>query len=93
MDKKSVKAAALKQINQLFDQAKKNPDMGKRYVILARKIAMKFNIKLPKELKSKYCHHCYSYLTPKNSKIRIKKTMKTVRCLECNHYNRIKISN
>jgi len=89
---KKVNKEVLKQIRQLFGYASKHQRMSKHYVQLARKMAMKFNIKIPKELKKKYCHYCFSYFTPKNCRIRIKKGVKIVYCLECRHYNRTKLS-
>lgn len=89
---KKTNKEVLKQIRQLFGYAEKHPSMSKRYIQLARKMAMKFNVKIPGALKRKYCHHCYSYFTPKNCRIRIKKDMKIVYCLKCKHYNRIKLS-
>jgi len=89
---KKTNKDVLKQIQQLFDYAKKHPRMSKHYIQLAKKMAMKFNIKIPRELKKRYCHHCYSYFTPKNCRVRLKKGMRVVYCLGCGHYNRIKLS-
>lgn len=88
---KKTNKEVLKQIKQLFECASKHQSMGKRYVQLARKMAMKFNIKIPKELKKRYCHHCYTYFAPKNCKVRIKKGMKIVECLKCGYYNRSRL--
>lgn len=78
-------------IYKLFNSAKKSPKLAKRYIQLAKKMAMKNTIKLPKELKKKFCSKCFSLFNAKNSKVRIKNNFKTIKCLECNSYKRIKI--
>ena len=44
---------------KLFKQAelrfKKQPELSNRYIELARKIAMKYKVKIPRELKRKFC--------------------------------------
>ena len=89
---KNIKEKAKKRINRLFDLAEKDPKMGSRYIGIARKIAMRLNLKIPKELKRKYCHHCLSYFTSKNSRIRVKNNMRVTYCTKCKHYNRVKLS-
>ena len=71
-----------------------NPSLSHRYVTLARKTAMKFQLTMPKELKRKYCTHCYRYLRPgKNARIRTSKNGNVViACLECKKFTRIPTS-
>ena len=80
----------LRDIYRIFDTARKNTKLSKRYIRLAKKIAMRHNVKMPKELRKKYCRKCYSLFNSGNSKIRIKKGFKTIKCMECNSYMRIK---
>ena len=55
-------------------------------VELARKIAMKYNLRIPREYKRKFCKYCYKYLLPS-----VTSTVRTnprehrveVRCMEC----------
>src|SRR3989344_8468551 len=66
-------------------------DRANRYIFLARKLAMKFNIKLEREQRRKFCHNCYNYLLPgKNVIVRINARKKTVEynCLDCKHVSR-----
>jgi len=56
----------------------------------ARTLAMSRNIKLG-ILKKKFCKKCCSFFNSKNSEIRIKKTLKTITCKECNHISRYKL--
>lgn len=65
-------------------------DRANRYVFLARKLAMKYNVKLEKEFRRKFCHKCYHYLHGKNIKVRTNPKTKAVEitCLDCKHVNR-----
>ena len=92
--KKISKKEAEKVILRLFDKAKnvqeKNPELSKKLVKKAKRIAMHHNIKLGK-LKRKFCKKCFSLFNSKNSRIRIKKKMLVIRCLNCDNIQRYKI--
>jgi len=67
------------------------PDRSHRYVGLARKIATRYNIGIPKELKRRTCKNCYRYLVPgKNCVVRSNSGTQAmeVRCLECGKVGR-----
>lgn len=90
-DKKIVK-----EIEKLFvkalQESKTNPQLSKKCVALARKMAKRENLSL-KKYRRDFCHNCNSYFVPgRNCIIRISKGKKTIKCLECNAYLRIKIS-
>ena len=77
----------------LFDlagkESGKHPERSKRYVELARKIAMRYNVRLTKEMKMKFCRKCSSYLRPGvNLKVRNRKDKQAViiTCLECGFF-------
>jgi len=96
--KSQLKDLALKRVKDLFSEAEiifpKNKELANRYIQIARKTAMKVNLKLPKNLKRKFCKHCYSYLVPgKTSRIRIHKSRVTIYCLTCKKYMRFMIKN
>jgi len=81
---------AKERIQILFNLAekelKKHPERSKRYVELARKISLRYNVRLPKELKRKFCKNCSSLLVPSiTSKVRIDSKRKaiTIKCLNC----------
>lgn len=87
---------AKKRINILFNEAKKafkkDPELSDRYVELARKIAMKYKVRVPSQLKRRFCKHCYSYLVPsKNCRVRLQKSRITYYCLNCKKYMRFPI--
>jgi len=81
---------AEERIEILFDLAEKefkqHPERSKRYVQLARKIGLRYNVRLPKEIKRKFCKKCNSLLIPSvTSKVRIDSKTKaiTIKCLNC----------
>jgi len=82
-----------RRIRFLFNEAKaslkKDANLSVKYVKLARRMAMKYKIKLPSELKKKFCKHCYSYLIPGvNCRVRIHKHRVIYCCLNCKNYDR-----
>lgn len=96
MNKKEGKEIALKRINILFKEAdsnfKKHPERSNRYVEIARKISMKVNLRIPRELKRKFCKHCYNYLKPGvNARVRIRKGKVIYYCFSCKKYMRYHI--
>lgn len=96
MKKDNSKEIAMKRIQQLFKEAesifKENKNLSNRYVQLARKIAMKVRIIIPRELKRKYCKHCYSYLKPGvNCRVRNYKSRIVYYCENCKKYMRFVI--
>ena len=64
--KKIKQEIALEKIKTLFKEASKQKDLklANRYVDIARKTAMKVNLTIPRELKRRFCKHCYHYLKP-----------------------------
>ena len=53
---------AKQKIAELFALAEGNEKMADRYVYLARKISMKNKVRIPSELKRRFCKYCYCYL-------------------------------
>jgi len=92
--KKKQKEIAKERIKTLFAQAQevfpKNKSLANRYVTLARKLAMKVRIRIPKEYKRKFCKHCYKFLVSgKNSRTRTRDGKVIISCLECKKFMRI----
>jgi len=84
---------AKERIDTLFAEAKnafrEDPSLSHRYVQLARKIAMKYKLKIPSKYRRQYCKHCYRYLMPgENSRVRTREGKLVVYCLECKKYSR-----
>ncbi len=96
---KWMKTIALERIKILFDEAEKAAKHGDykfadRYVDIARRISMKYNVRIPKDLKRKYCKYCYRYLVPGvNCSVRVNSKLKAVevKCLSCNNTMRYPI--
>jgi ribonuclease P protein subunit RPR2 len=90
-DKGPLKKKALEQINQYFLEAGDNRSVkdANDKVRKARRLAMKFQIKLPAVLQRKFCKHCYSFLRPGvNLRVRTQKGHVVYYCLECKKFSR-----
>ena len=59
----------------------------KKDVKKARRLAMSHNLRLPLELRRKFCHKCNTMLT--DSKIRLSKGKLSITCSKCGHVTRI----
>lgn len=84
---------AKERIDELFEQAKvmfkEDPSLSDRYVYLARKIAMRYKVNIPKELKRQFCKHCYSFLMPgANCRVRNTSGKMVYYCGKCKNYMR-----
>lgn len=90
-DKNKLKKLALEKVQVLFKEAKTNPKKATRYVELARKIAMKVNLRIPYEYKRKYCKHCNNYFQSGNYRVRTRNKMIVYYCLNCKKYMKFKI--
>lgn len=89
------KKIAKERIRILFEQAKKQfkkrPEYSKRYVELARKIGMRYNVQLPKALKRGFCKKCHAYLVSGvncTHRTSPKQVALIVTCKECGHVAR-----
>lgn len=77
---------ARERIRILFDEAEKAGDekLARRYVDLARRIGMRYNVRMPRDLKRRYCRHCRSYLRfGVNAASRVKRGVVTIKCFTC----------
>jgi len=93
-NKEEQKEIAKKRIEKLFEEAEKTKSqkLANRYVELARKIAMKLNLRMPKKFKRKLCKHCYNYFKSKNYRVRTRDGKLIYYCFECKKYTRIPLS-
>jgi ribonuclease P protein subunit RPR2 len=67
-----------------------HPERAKRYVRLAKKIGMRYNVRL-KGVKSKFCSKCFAPLKPGvNCRVRARKDKQSVvvTCLACGSVSR-----
>lgn len=91
---KQIKTIAEERIDLLFKYAeeealKHNFECAKKYIELARKIGMKYKIKLKSEYRILFCQNCNNFLLPgKSSQVRLKNHKLIIKCLKCNTYKR-----
>ena len=95
----SAKQIALKRIHVLFGLAKEvireDPELAQRYVQIARRIAMRTQLRFPKEYRRLICRKCKSFILPGvNCRIRIQQRREphmVITCLNCGGHSRIPI--
>ena len=97
--KNPKKQIAIRRIEILFNNAlsnaKNNPGLAQRQAEIAKKISLKFKIKMPFEVSSSFCKNCKKFIAPGiASKIRLGSKPKSIRitCTYCNHTYRKIIS-
>jgi ribonuclease P protein subunit RPR2 len=92
---KEMITLAHERIERLFrlaeDEARDhNLERATRYVKLARKIGMRYNVRLPKKFKLKICRHCLAYIVPDiNSRVRIRNGKIVIYCYDCGKFTRL----
>lgn len=96
---------ARERIEILFRQAEIefpcHPELSNRYVEIARKISMKFNVPIPSRMKKRFCKACKNYLVyGRNARVRLNSARKyiLITCLNCSSkmkygYSKAKKSN
>jgi len=95
--KRLIKKIALERIYRLFEEAEKcfrtKFDFSRRYVELALKIARHCRVRMPKELKLKFCKYCKSFLKiGVNAKLRVTKNYLCLTCLECGKTRKLSLT-
>lgn len=79
---------AKERIKILFNEAEQaEPELAKRYMKLAKKIGMRYNVRLG-TLKRRFCRHCFSFFAAGNSRRRMKSGIMNVTCLGCGRITR-----
>ena len=91
-----TKAIAKERIEVLFGQARQSfyghPERSNRYVALARRIAMRQRVRIDREFRRQYCHHCYTFLVPgQNMRVRVHRGNVVVTCGICNKKMRYRV--
>jgi ribonuclease P protein subunit RPR2 len=88
---KKQQQLAKQHIAELFSEAKSaNPTLAMRYVSLARRIGMKFRMKMTPQQKRQFCRSCNAFLTSRNSRTRLRKGMVVQYCMECRQHQRFR---
>jgi ribonuclease P protein subunit RPR2 len=80
---------ARERIEILFSEAKKAPDdLGRRYMRLAKKIGMRYNVKLGPQKKKLFCKHCFTPFG--GAKSRLKDGYLVRECKNCKRITKMK---
>ncbi len=92
----ATRIIARERIGVLFEQAglafAEHPERSNRYVEIARKIAMRQRIRIDREHRRRYCHHCYAYLVPgANMRVRVHRGNVVVTCRSCKKNTRYRV--
>ena len=89
------KAVAVSQVDVIIagalKTAKDDIALAKQQAAIARRICLKFNIRLPYQKRQLFCRGCKTFIVPGiNSRVRTSKKQKMLllTCLECSHIYR-----
>ena len=87
---------ARERIGILFDRAREffpeNPALSDRCVDLARRIAMRQRVRIPRELRRRFCRRCSAYLVPGvNQRVRVHRGKVVTTCLRCSALRRYRV--
>ena len=95
-DKKRESRIAKERVAYLIGRAEeyktKDYELARRYVELAKRIAMRYRVRIPKELKMTYCKKCLYPYREGRFRVRIRKSRVIVTCLNCGYVRRIPIT-
>ena len=99
MPDRQIERIAIERIKTLFKLAEEifpsDPNLAQRYIELARKIAMRTRLRLPIEMRRRFCRYCNTFLVPgATSRTRIKQHREphvAITCLKCGETTRIPI--
>ena len=92
---KEMVQVARERIDLLMAEADKAALAGRmeqadRYVELARRVGMRYNVRVPTAHKRKFCRGCYGYLLPSvTSRTRFQRGKVVTTCLRCGHVVRV----
>lgn len=96
MKKSQAKELARERIDILVANALREPDenLAGRQARLAKKIAMRYRVRLPYDIRQLYCKKCKAFVVPgKTARVRTGRSKtKAIRitCLKCGHtYRRV----
>jgi len=82
------------QLSTEYQQARSQDDVrANSYLAMIRRIAMKFRLRLPREIKHSYCKHCkQAFLPGKNCRMRTRDGKVVFYCYACKNYTRLLLS-
>ncbi|RLF16608.1 MAG: ribonuclease P [Thermoprotei archaeon] len=97
LEVREARDIARQRIRRLFELAeeasRREPSLADRYVELARLISMRVKVRIPRDLRRRFCHNCGSYLRfGVNCRVRLAKRRSphvAITCLRCGYVHRI----
>ncbi len=89
--KKIAKERIVRLLKLAEEEARRgNYERASRYVWLARRIGMKYNVRIPRRLKRRICKGCLSFMIPGvNCRVRVSRGRIVITCLRCGRVKRI----
>jgi ribonuclease P protein subunit RPR2 len=76
------------------EQFSKHPERSDRYAQMAQNIVKKYNIKMPRIWKRRFCRNCQHFLKPgANCTVRLSDSSVAIKCMECGNITRIPFIN
>lgn len=96
-NKSELKRIGKERVERLLDLASsvfdRRPELAHRYAELAWKIKTRYNLRLPKELKRKFCRRCQTFWVPgETCRVRLRSPNPpriVITCLECGYKRRV----
>jgi RNase P subunit RPR2 len=91
--RKQFSAEKLRKIDDLFIEAEKEKNLGKKQKIIkeAKKSAKRNNISIPKKWRDCFCRNCNTWFNGKNQRVRISNGKISKECLNCGRIYRRKL--
>ncbi|MCB9362607.1 hypothetical protein H6504_04170 [Candidatus Woesearchaeota archaeon] len=88
--KQRISDVIVKQMRLLFGLAQQHLQRSGYYVKMVKRLNTRFKIKVPADIKKRYCKHCGTMWTfEKNVRVRTQKGKLVYYCLECKHFTRM----
>lgn len=92
--RKEQQRQAFSEITLILSKAseafEKKPELSHKYAKKARRMSLKYKLKLPLNIRRRICKNCFSFLVPgKNLRVRTTRGHVTYYCLECKKFMRM----
>ena len=88
---KGIARSTIEDLFRLADEMYRRGEieLSRRYLKLARKTSLRIRVKIPEELKMRYCKHCFTPQIPGEScRVRIRENGIIYTCLNCGEVRR-----
>lgn len=81
----------IKELSAVYQRSRTHDSQrANRYLLMIRRLAMKFRLRLPREVKHSYCKHCkQAFLPGKNCRMRTRDAKVVFYCYLCKNYTRL----